>query len=334
MTFPVEVADKLISTAAIKGIGAVTLFAAAAVNQRDTVEYAELCALYEAAAHLTDDAAFGLHVGERTKAEMYGLLGYAAAHSLSLGESLERLVALQAVWTQAVAFELRSRGVGATLRYRDREGIAPSQRRQECEQMMAAILAFGRAGTGEDLRPLEVRFEHIAPDETSEHQRIFKCPLVFGASATEIILTREALSTAILRPDPTLGALMQRQAESTLAGRRPRESLLDAVRLQVETALEAGATPSLGEVAQRLAMGPRTLQRRLKEKGWTWRDLCEGERIRIAKDLLADPRVSLAQIAFRVGFSQASAFHRAFRRIEKTTPGHYRRGFSAAHERR
>lgn len=334
MTFPAEVADKLISAAAMKGIGAPTLFAAAGVDRRDTLRYAELCALYEAAAHLTGDPAFGLHVGERTRAEDYGLLGYAAAHSFSLGQSLERLVALQAVWTQAVAFELRSRSGGAALRYRDREGVAPSRRRQECEQMMAAVLAFARAGTGEDVRPLEIRFEHKAPDEAGEHKRIFGCPLLFGASATEIIFAREALSTPILRSDPTLGALMQHQAETVLAGRRRREPLLDAVRSQVENALEAGAAPSLEEVARRLAMGPRTLQRRLREQGWTWRLLCEGERIRIAKDLLADPRVPLAQIAFRVGFSQASAFHRAFRRIEKITPRHYRKRLSAARERR
>lgn len=334
MTFPAEVADKLISAAATKGIDAPALFTAAGINRCDTLHYAELCALYEAAACLTDDAAFGLHVGERTRAENYGLLGYAAAHSFSLGQSLERLVALQGVWTQAVAFELRSRGGRATLRYRDREGVAPSRRRQECEQMMAAVLAFVRAGTGEDLRPLEVRFEHKAPDETGEHQRVFRCPLLFGASATEIILTREALSAPILHSDPTLGALMQRQAENVLAGSRRREPLLDAVRLQVESALETGATPSLDEVARRLAMGPRTLQRRLQEKGWTWRALCEGERIRVAKDLLADPRVSLAQIAFRVGFSEASAFHRAFRRVEKITPGDFRKRVSAAQERR
>lgn len=189
--------------------------------------------------------------------------------------------------------------------------------------MMAAIRAFAEA-SGEDSPPLEVRFEHPAPDRIGEHKRIFACPLVFGAPATEMVISRAAFANRMARADLTLGALLQNQAENLLAARGAREPLLDAVRMRVREAVAAGGVPSLAQVAKGLALGPRTMQRRLGERGATWRSACDDVRIDLAKEMLADPQLALAQIAFRVGFSQTSAFHRAFRRIEGVPPGHYR----------
>lgn len=334
MTFPVEVADKLLQAAADRGVPADELFGAAGVIQGSALSYAQLCALYEAAARLTGDSDFGLHVGERTKAEMYGLLGYAVTHSISLGEALERMRSLQAVWTRAVAFELRHGRDKSALRYGGRDGIPAHERRQECEQMMAAVLAFARGGADEDLRPLEVRFEHQAPEYTNEHKRIFACRLVFGAAATEIILSRKDLVRQLWRADPKLGALLQQQAQSLLAARELQEPLMDAVCFRVRQAIVNGAMPSLKQVADLLGLGPRTLQRRLRERSATWRSICEEARIGLAKELLADPRLALAQVAFRVGYSQTSAFHRAFRRVESVTPRNYRSRVLASVERR
>lgn len=334
MTFPPEVADKLLHFAGDKGVTAPELFAGAGVVEGVPLGYAQLCALYEAGARLTRDRDFGLHVGERTLPEMYGLLGYAAAHSTTFGDALERLVALQAVWTDAVGFELRRDTERVTLRYGERVGIPPRERRQESEQMMAAIRAFAQAGTSEDVQPLEVRFEHPAPDSINEHKRIFACPLVFGAPATEMIISRAAFANRMGRADLTLGALLQHQAETLLAARGAREPLLEAVRMRVREIVAAGLTPSLEQIAQGLALGPRTIQRRLRDRGVTWRSTCDNVRIGLAKEMLADPQLALAQIAFRVGFSQTSAFHRAFRRIEGVTPGYYRCHVLALQEKR
>jgi hypothetical protein len=97
MTFPPEAADKLIAAAREAGLASETIFGAAGVVPRAPLDYRALSALYEAAARLTGDETFGLEVGLRTRHDMYGLLGYAARHSATLGEALERLVALQGV---------------------------------------------------------------------------------------------------------------------------------------------------------------------------------------------------------------------------------------------
>lgn len=334
MTFPPEAADKLLAAAAESGVASADLFAAAGAPATGALDYGELCALYEAAAHLTGDPDFGLRVGSRTRPDDYGMLGYAAAHSGTLGEAFEALVALQGVWTDAVGLELRNEGSMARLRYLTPKAVAPAQRRHECEQMMAAIAGFAAAATGGGARLAEVRFEHRAPEMVDEHRRVFACPVVFRAAATELAWPAEMLALELVASDSRLGALIRAHAETALLGRNREEPLLRAVRRAVREALGQGRAPALAAAAAAVGLGPRTLQRRLRAQGVGWRALVEAVRIDLAKDLLADPRRGISQIAFLAGFSQASAFHRAFRRIAGTTPRRYRLGIGASEERR
>lgn len=310
-----------------------SLFAIAGVEADAPLSYAALCRLYEAGARLTGDGAFGLHVGERTRPDDYGLLGYAASHSVSFGDALEKLVALQAVWTRSVELTLRREGGLARLAYRAAEAPAAEERRHETEQMMAALATFARLGTATGIAPVEARFEHQAPADPAEHRRIFACPLVFRAAMTELVFRETDLALPMAAADPKLGALISIQAEDALARTRPGAAWTHDVRRDLRRAIAAGQRPSLEAAARPLGLGPRTLQRRLREEGLRWRDLIDEARIEHAKELLADRRLSLAQIGHRAGFSQVSAFHRAFRRIEGTTPRRHRLALAASEER-
>jgi AraC-like DNA-binding protein len=334
MTFPPEAADKLLAAAAEDDVASEALFAEAGFRPGEALDYAALCALYEAGARLTRDPNFGLRVGTRTRPDMYGLLGYAAAHSASLGEALERLVALQGVWTDAVALELKAGGGTARLRYRPNPSVPPRQRRHECEQMMAAVVSFADAATGGAARPIEVRFEHEAPPDAAGHRSVFGCPILFRARSTGLSWPMAALGLALVDTDPKLGALISVQAESALAGRRAREPLVETMRSAVRDGLESGRAPRLAAAAAAAGLGARTLQRRLRDQGMSWRALVDGVRIDLARELLADPRRGISQVAFEAGFSQASAFHRAFRRIAGTTPRRYRLELAAPEQRR
>jgi len=334
MTFPAEVAHKLVEAALEAGVRRSALFAAAGVEARTPLSYADLCRLYAAGARLSGDSAFGLHVGERTRPGDYGLLGYAASHSMSFGDALERLVALQAVWSRSVKLSLLREGGLARLAYRAPSAPAAEERRHESEQMMAALVTFARLGTGTAVEPVEARFEHGAPADPAEHRRIFACPLVFRSAATEIVFREADLRHPMAGADPKLGALISVQAETALAGAGRGALWTQDLRLDLRAAIARGERPSLAEAARALGLGPRTLQRRLRDEGLSWRNLIDEARIQNARDLLADPRLSLAQIGHRAGFSQVSAFHRAFRRIEGTTPRRHRQALAQSEERR
>jgi AraC-like DNA-binding protein len=101
------------------------------------------------------------------------------------------------------------------------------------------------------------------------------------------------------------------------------ESLSDRVR-QILMQEVPGGNPSLEWVASRLALSPRTLQRRLRDEGTTHVALLDDLRRDLAIGYLKEKRVPIGEIAFLLGFSEPSAFHRAFRRWTGSTPGEVR----------
>ena len=322
---PAEAAEKVLAAAEEAGVPRHVLLAQVPIGPApEAISYETLCALYEQAALLTGDAAFGLHVGERTSTRMYGPLGYAVANSGSFGEALTHLSDLQRLWTSSVRFDIGQRRGLVAARYEFAGELQPGRRRHENEQMLAAILTFARWALGEPVAAEEVRFEHAAPDDLSEHRRIFGSRVVFRASATEILFSRGLLARPITNADIVLGELIREQAASTLADLQRREPLLDRLAASVRTALAGGLEISLRSQATALGMGPRTLQRRLLQRGLTFSQLTDEVRISEARRLLETSDLALAQIAFMLGYSQPSAFHRTFRRLSGTTPTQYR----------
>lgn len=334
---PFEAAEKVLAAAEDLGVARTRLLEAAGISEAEAgadagIAFPALCALYESAAALTGDSAFGLHVGERTSPRMYGPLGYILANSATLGDALEGLAQYQPIWSRAAGVALRRRRTGTGLVYWH-EGLVPAKnRRQESEQMLSALLAFAREAAATPLDPVEVRFEHAAPGDIAEHRRIFAASLVFGAASTEIVFAPGALALPIPRADAILGRLMRDHAGATLADQRRREPFLDRLRDRVSAAIRHSSEVSLARLAAEMAVGPRTLQRRLSRRGLTFRAFADETRVALAKEMLADGDLALGQIAFRLGYSQTSAFHRAFRRQVGTTPGAFRRGAGALEE--
>ena len=135
----------------------------------------------------------------------------------------------------------------------------------------------------------------------------------------------EALERSLPAADPTLTKLLQRQADELLA-RLPRvESIGDQVRRVIQEELRGGE-PSMEQIARRLATTSSTLRRRLSGEGQSFRELLEKTRLELARAYLADPRLSITEVAFRLGFRDASTFFKSFKRWTGRTPADYRRG--------
>lgn len=321
---PAAAAEQVLGFAGALGVPRETLLDAAGLTPAPSISFAELCALYEEAARLTGDRWFGLHVGERTSPGQYGLLGYVAANRATLHDAMTTLIGLQQIWTDAAGLELRlSRGTFA-LGYWHRGSLAPECRRQESEQMLSALLCFIRGALGRQVRPTEVRFEHRAPDDLREHERLFQAPILFAAPVTEIVFAADLLEAPIAHADPVLGGLVKDQAEAALAARPKSGTLSERIRQGLRARLLEGEAWTLAAAATEAGLSPRGLQRGLATQGLSFRRLSHEARLDFAQRLLLDPRLSLAEIAHRLGFSQPSAFHRAFRRAFGATPRQFR----------
>ncbi len=285
-------------------------------------------ALYREAALRTGDADFGLHLGERLPRGAFGLLDYAAGASATLGEALRQVVRYTRLVDQGGETHLAVEGERATFRH-SVPGDPLGASRHAAEFILSGTLSFARQATGVALRPREVRFEHPAPEDTSEHQRVFGAPVRFGREENALVLEAAHLRLPLTSADPELLAVLDRHAQELLARLPPPHRFAERLRRELLPHLAEGE-PRMDEVARRLHVGARTLQRRLSEEGTHFREVLDGLRRELALRHVEEGALSLSELGFLLGFQEPSAFHRAFRRWTGTTPSAWRGGQAAA----
>ncbi|MFD7665231.1 AraC family transcriptional regulator [Streptomyces sp. NPDC059788] len=172
-----------------------------------------------------------------------------------------------------------------------------------------------------------VRFAHPAPAHAREYGPMFGCEVRFGASHTAAAFDARWLAAPVVRDEAALTAMLRRAPADLLSRREYGTTVAERVRRTLVPALRAtgpARLPEAAEVAARLAVSPATLRRRLQEEGTSYRRLKDAVRRDAAISSLTAGREPIAALAARLGFSEDTAFHRAFRRWTGTTPGAYR----------
>ena len=188
----------------------------------------------------------------------------------------------------------------------------------------ATVTTLCRNIASSDFNPTTVEFQHDAPADTFEHRRLFRCPIKFGAPLNRLHFASSNLTLPIAKADAGLCALLDRHAEELLAKYPPRDSLVDQVRSIITTEFRGG-DPSLEHVAAQLGLTPRTLQRKLQELGTSHNELLEQMRRQLAMRYLREREMAICEVAYLLGFSESSSFHRAFKRWTGLTPKEFRK---------
>lgn len=279
--------------------------------------------LWHVAAELCADPSFGITAAEHIQSGSYGALGYAMHSSATLGEGLRRLVTFFRLVNQRATLVLLEEGDTARIRFLVEEDVPPEVVRHPVECTLSAVLRFTRKLTGERVSPLSVSFQHSAPADLSVHNRAFGDTLAFGQPHSELALSRRVLALPQRGADPSMAELMERHLRRLLQELPPEETFLVRVRGVLLEELRRGE-PSLEILSERLRLSKRTLQRRLKQEGTSLQQLLDEVRRELALRHLGESKESIAEVAFLLGFSEVSAFHRAFKRWTGSTPGEYR----------
>jgi AraC-like DNA-binding protein len=127
----------------------------------------------------------------------------------------------------------------------------------------------------------------------------------------------------IAQADASLCAVLDRHAEELLAKYPPRDSLIEQVRNLIAAEFRGGE-PSLERIADNLGLTPRTLQRKLQELDTSYNDVLDQMRRQLAMRYLREPQMAICEVAYLLGFSESSSFHRAFKRWTGVTPKGFR----------
>jgi AraC-like DNA-binding protein len=190
------------------------------------------------------------------------------------------------------------------------------------ESALAAVTSVLRVVGGFRLEPTLVEFQHTAPGTDRFHVDFFGCPVRFGAAVNGIHLGDEHLTRRTLLADTGLSTYLLSRLDD-LTARKERRSIVEDVRTAIADSLPDGQ-PSKSQIARRLAISERTLHRQLADHGESFQAIATRARRDAAESLLASTDHSIADVAFLTGFSDQTAFTRAFKRWTGTTPAAFR----------
>ena len=279
---------------------------------------------WELAPALAEDADFGLHAAADLERGSLGLLEYLGRASSTLGEAIERLVRYQRLLHDRARLTLSTSAGHTTLSAR-LSGLPTGGPRHFHEAFAASLLTLARAATGGEVTPVEVLFQHPEPASLDGHRRMFHAPVRFGALLNQLVFARATMELPLREADPALAALLERCAERALEALPPVSDGLRLCRELVATQIADGELPRIRYIARELALSPRSLQRVLSENHVSFRDLVDDVRKELAVAWASTTGEHAAQMAYRLGYADASAFHHAFRRWTGHTISEFRR---------
>lgn len=281
-----------------------------------------MASLWAAIYARTRDDGIGVKLAKALPRGSFRAVEYLVRTSSTLAAGLERLVRFQRLLRSdevlAVGDEPAPR-VSYTLDY----DVALGGERSWAEYGLAAFLQVARTASGMHWSPVAIHLEHSAPVDVSAHA-FFGCPVLFERPSTEILLDNETLHARLPEADPALCSVIEDAATRQLLALPASDDACMLTRKAIFGSFP-GDEPELEQVAERVGMSARALQRRLQEDETSFRLILDEVRLGLAKQYLVNDQLSLLDVAALLGYSDASAFHRAFKRWTGVAPGRFRK---------
>lgn len=282
--------------------------------------------IQEKALYVTGDTFFGLHLGESVEAGNWSILGYIVMNCSTLSGALERMCRYEEVVGNFVQTSLSVGKGEATLSFDIK--MPDSKNIRHCyEASVSSVVNMIRAITGKEIKLRSVTFQHDAPENRREHDRILGSSALFGQVETTIVFDRKDLETPIAMHNPGLLELFEQHAKNLIDLANSENYYTRKVNALILKWLADG-TPGIDRVAKELSLSVRSLQTKLNEEGVTFRKLLENIRKELSTGYLKDRHFSIDDITYLLGFSEPSIFRKTFKKWTGVTPGYYRRGSS------
>jgi len=271
--------------------------------------------LWALAAAASGDPCFGLEVGRAWRATTFHALGYVALASRTLREALEHVARYSRVVSSGAQIELRDSALAVKSRLPVYSLADPP------DAPVLATLAALAVLSREMSRSLKLRRVTFTRQESACRARLrefFDCPLEFGARADALVFRAADLDA----PLPTANPVLVRTNEQLLAqydAKLESGQVADRVRARLARSLPAG---EVGQetIARSLHLSLRSMQRKLRQEGVSFRQILDDTRRRLAEQYARDSSLSASEIAYLLGFSELSSFSRAARRWRSGSP--------------
>jgi len=275
-------------------------------------------ALWDFLVSRTGDEFFGLHAGEGLTPGEFDVMDYAIRTSQTLRQALENASRYNRLLHDEAIIELVVGEKTAVLKHYFRTDPQGANW-QAADFTLASIVGVGRAITGKNWKVNKVCFQHAEPKDVTVYKQYFSAKLEFLCDCNSIEFNKAFLDTPIPKSDPALNLVLTRHADELLKNLPISSDIVERVREKLAKSLRGG-NPGIDAIAESLNMTSRTLQRKLKESDTSHKELLDDMRKNLAKHYLENKNIGVSEVAYLLGYSEPSVFHRAFKRWFDLTP--------------
>lgn len=277
--------------------------------------------LLELAINATGDPALSLHLHGYYSSGQSHFVTSIILSSTTLLDGLRQWVRYAALICNADRFELQERGDSVTLVYAN---ISPAHNyRWLPEQYFSQVANCFQQAIHDDHVIEEIWMAHSAPEYADEYQAVMNTKVLFDQSEYHIRWKIESLDVPLKTHDPYYQSILKKYADDSMRPRGQTETFSEKIRKSIIEQLPRNHA-DIETIADVFQMDRRTLLRKLKSEGATFKQLLEDTRKKLAHDYLIQG-LSITQISFMLGFRATSSFQVAFKRWYNQSPGDYRR---------
>ena len=271
----------------------------------------------------TQNPGLPIELANAIEIEDFQLLGFLVMTSPNGVEAVQTLFRYLPLLTEGGEWSIDQQDDRHTARWRRIVDAGELEQRVANEFAVAQYVRVLRQLRRADLTPVRVTFRHRAPASTRAHAQFFRCTIEWCAPIDSVCFEPRAFQFTPTLANPSLHAFLRAQGDELLDGRANSSSIADQIREAIAVELPSGAPP-LSRVARRLAMSERSLRRTLHREQQSFRQIVECVRRDRAIELLQSGNVSIGEVSSRLGFSDPSAFSRAFKRWCGRSPQSFR----------
>lgn len=277
---------------------------------------------WELAIEAAGNIPLGLRYIDHIQPATFHILGYLILTCANLKDAIEYFIRYETLVNDKHETSLETNGADTHIVYAI-DGAFKKFHISIIEATLGGMVNFGQWLCGEGFVPREVHFIYEQPAYIAEYKNIFPCPVLFSQPENRIVFDRSMLDLPLRFADSQMLGVFRKQVEKLHAELSTNGSLGDQI-LQYFSKTLFNGDPGIEKVSDHFRMSSRTLQRKLKKEGLSYWEILEGFRKKSALRYLQDKNIAIYDIAFLLGFTDLSSFHRAFKRWYGMPPGEYR----------
>ena len=264
----------------------------------------------------------GLELGQRYHLTSYGLLGLAAMSCRDLQSCYEMIFKYIAMTWTYFQFSLLEKSGDILLSAEPMRDLGSSYRFM-LDRDLCAAYRIGSDALGKPWPLKAVYLKHDEPEYTAVYQQSFPCPVIFNSEYNALCFEKRWLNEPLAKSDLNTASIFEAQCAAACELLSRDDSFSEHIRYRL-TSFE-DTLPGLESLASKLHTTPRTLQRKLAAEGTSYKELLEEVRLNLAIEFLHNSKLTMEDIASRLGYQETSSFSHAFKSWTGKPPSAFRK---------